>query len=61
MATLGAADDPVRIVGNSKSKALEFQKEYLKLIRELLRNTEIVALLKAESATNVGLQDPAIC
>ncbi len=53
MATLGAADDPVRIVGNSKSKALEFQKEYLKLIRELLRNTEIVALLKAESATNV--------
>jgi hypothetical protein len=46
-----------------------FQKEYLKLvgegltsvmsgewknrIRELLRDTEIIALLKAESATNV--------
>jgi hypothetical protein len=53
MAALGAADDPIGIVGNSKSKALEFQKEYLKLIRELPRNTEIVALLKAESATNV--------
>ncbi len=42
-ATLGAADDPVGIVGNSKSKALEFQKEYLNLVGELPRDPEIVA------------------
>ena len=30
----GAADDSVRIVGNWKSKELEFQKEYLKLVNE---------------------------
>ena len=61
----------------AESQDPEFQKEYLKLVgeeptlvmpnemeklvRELPRDTEIVALLKAESATDVGLQDPAIC
>ena len=35
---------------------IQFQKEYPKLVRELQRDTEIVALLKTESATNVCLQ-----
>jgi len=51
----GSGDDSVRIVGNSKSKALEFQKEYLKLIRELPRDTEIQSSrFSKESATNVA-------
>jgi hypothetical protein len=60
--TCGSADDPVRILGESESQDPEFQKEYLKLIgeeptsvmpndmeklvRELPRYTEIVALFK---------------
>jgi hypothetical protein len=67
--TCGSADDSVRILGRGESQDPEFQKESLKLvdekptsvmpdemeklIRELQRDTEIIALLKAESATNV--------
>jgi hypothetical protein len=32
--TCGSGDDSVRIVGKWKSKELEFQKEYLKLVGE---------------------------
>jgi hypothetical protein len=58
--TCGAADDTVRILGKNESQDPEFEKEYLsypnemeKLIRELPRDPEIVALFKAESAINV--------
>lgn len=63
--TCESADGPVRILGNSESQDPESQKEYLKLVgdgpipvrlndteklvRELPRDTEIVALSK-ESA-----------
>jgi hypothetical protein len=61
-ATRGSTDHPVRILGKGESQDPEFQKEYLnlvdeeptsvmpnemeKLIKELPRDTEIVALFK---------------
>jgi len=60
--TCGSGDDSVRIVGKWKSKELEFQKEYLKLVdeeptsvmpnemektrRELPRDPDIVTLFE---------------